>query len=144
MCNVIATNLLCNLLMQKLKEGYLTKAPDLTKGTSGLKVKRMQLCFYIYVCIYKYSQCAFVCMCAYVYMHVQVCEHMCVALWRRPCRAMGGTLCWSCKPTMGIHHACIPYNRRKWCLCHMMLVGVRSRSKPNFCYYPWLPTLLEI
>ena len=40
-CNVIATKLLYNLFMQKLKEGYLTKAPDLTKGTSGLKVKRM-------------------------------------------------------------------------------------------------------
>ena len=27
------------IFLQKLKEGYLTKAPDLTKGASGFKVK---------------------------------------------------------------------------------------------------------
>ena len=41
------------------------------------------------------------------------------ALCWRPGRAMD-PLRWSCKPTMGIHHACIPHSCRKRCLYHMM------------------------
>ena len=94
MCNVIATNLLCNLLMQKLKEGYLTKAPDLTKGTSGLKVKRMQIMFlymcasisirsvhlYVYVCVRM-----FICMCRCVSTCVWPCGRDRAEPWVVPC-----------------------------------------------------------
>jgi len=38
LCSTVRMDVI--FLQRKLKEGYLTKAPDLTKGTSGFKVRR--------------------------------------------------------------------------------------------------------
>ena len=53
-----------------------------------------------------------------------------LTMWWRP-GGVRGPSCWSCKPTMGVHHAYTTYNARGYAC-----TWIRSFD-PGPCYCPW-------